>query len=767
MRARNRWFSTVGTAAIMALTGGYAGADTLATNPLISTSGDGLIFSDPSEGVLPPGLKAVTFTRTRVPDPDNPGEFLYLDPFEVIITDFSDANGDIESRGDVTNCLMANNPEVYCDSAGGSGKRIKVQLTGADPFNMRFQTVPNGEVFDETGAPVDTSSVDYFTFGKVSNFTGARITGFTLSLLDADGNPMGELDPSDAVLFNLDATAIGLGARLPDGLFGAGGQEGDIGFFSDARAGLALTPTEDVLTFGALSNAVFVENFGTALLDDTMVPDGLFWDDNDDPDDESALVAWDNIAGGGWTYGTLDTPEAIDDRLEELADALGVDVADLEYAAGELVPDDIVAAAEANGLFAVDAVEDIRNANLNYDITIGEIDGGEFTLRWTPAFAAIVNAAQSDFQFKVAGYLDAAAEVPYWDIGNAAEYQAAIIEILGVTEAEQAMALTSIGFSIAPALSSLGFESARDQVAALTNMAPAGVGGEVGVSRVGGAQSWLMGDGMYGLFSFGGSNATYDATEGSIGYEVNSGSFTVGLERSLNANTSVGVALGAGTATAEAAADLGEIDTTGIALTAFTRSQFGNGASLQALFGYQDLSYDVTRNVMGETAEGSTDGSQIFGALTLEYLRDFGAFRFGPTGSVQYYDVTVDGFSETGAGAFNLSVEEQSSSTVLASAGVLGEYHFPGGGDSRLTGSVSYTTMSSDDLVIESGFVGLPAVSFPVQGLEEDLIDVSLGFQSVLSSNTARDIVLSGGYDGAFGEDYERHGLQLGLNVQF
>ena len=772
----------IGSAAVLAYSGSAAWADTLAENPLIGTSGDGLIFSDPEEGVQPPGVKAVTFTRTRVDDTDNPGEFLYLDPFEVIITDFSNTNADIESRGDVVNCIMANNPDIYCDSAPGSGKRVKVQLTGPTPFDMTYQTTPNGTFFDQSDTLVDTSSVDYFTFGKVSNFTGARITGFSLQLLDDEGNLMGTLAPANAVLFNLDATVIGLGSRLVDGLYGAGGQEGDIGFFSDSRAGFAPTFSDDTLEFGALSNADYVASFGTAFLDNTMVPDGLFWDDNDDPDDEAALIAWDNIGGDGWTYGNIalteippdlpgsaEPPVLLPERLADLAAALSVEVEDLEYVAGGPVPEAIVAAAEANGLFAVDAIEDLRNANLNYDITIGEIDGGEFTLRWTAQFVPIVTEARSEFEFKAAGYLDAAANVPYWDLGNAGEYQTAIADILALDEAEQAAALTSTTFTIAPAFTNLGLESGRNQVAALSGMAPI-AGGDAGaaVSQAGGARSWMVGDGLYGLFSLGGSVATYDATSGSIGNDVNAASFTVGLERSLNAGTSAGLAVSASTGTAEAAGNLGEVEQTGISLAAFTRSQLANGASIQALLGYQDLSYDSTRSVMDATAEGSTDGSQIFGALKAEYLRDLGAFRIGPMASVEFYDVTVDGFTETGAGAFNLTVGEQSASTVVGSIGVAGAYRLPtAASDSVLTGSVAYTSVSGDDLEIESGFVGLPSITFPVQGLEQDLIDVKLGFESVLSSNAAREVVFSGGYGGAFGEDYERHGFQVGLNVQF
>ena len=43
-------------------------ADTLDSNPFIETSGGGFIYVDTTEGVEPPGIKAVTFTSTRNPE---------------------------------------------------------------------------------------------------------------------------------------------------------------------------------------------------------------------------------------------------------------------------------------------------------------------------------------------------------------------------------------------------------------------------------------------------------------------------------------------------------------------------------------------------------------------------------------------------------------------------------------------------------------------------------------------------------------------------
>lgn len=681
------------------------------------------------------------FTLTRL--------WIYVDPFEEIITDFSG----LTSRGEVTNCLMSNNEGVYCDSESGSGKRIKTRLTGRNPFDITMRTTSSATY----------PSVDYFTFGKTSNYTGARITGFTVELLDENGDPMSLSDPANAVLFNLAATDIGLGAKLPEGLFGEGGHEGNIGFFSDTNAGFTRLTSTDVLEFGALTNGDYVGFFGDSLLDNSMTPDGLFWDDNDDPDDESALVAWNNLSGGGWTYGTLETPADIDDRLQELADALGVDVGDLGYVDGGLVPDDIVALAEANGLFEVGEIEDLRNANLNYTITIGDLDGGEFTIRIAPTFADIVDQTETDQQFILAGHLDAAANVPYMDLGNAGTYQAAITSLLGMSSEDRADALESIGFSFLPAFGSLGFEVSRNQIGVITDT-HLRYGEEGIVSTQGDTAAWKMGEDVYWLLGLEGGRASHESTPGNVGYDIDFTALSIGAERQVSSALSYGFLFGASNGSADAYNNRGEIDSDSYSFAGFLRSRFGTNGIVHAVLGYQDISYDTTRNVMGSTAEGKTDGSQWFAAVKGEYLYKSGNLTFGPTASVEYYDLSVDGFSETGAGAWNLTVGKQSGDLLIGSVGVRGEYLVPdSSGKTSLTGSLAYTASNGDDMVVQTGFVGLPGGAYPVGGLDEDWVDLQLGIQSRLSEQAT----LTAGYRGAFGSNYESHGLNLALLFQF
>lgn len=754
------------TAALLLSTTLPALAGTIDDAPFLGKSGDGLIFSDPDEGVLAPGLRGVTFLSTRVDDPDNPGDSLFLDPFENIITDYTT----ITSRGAAPNCLIANNPDVYCDSESGSGKRIKTYLTGPTPFDIRLSTTPS------TLHP----TVDYFTFGKVSNFTGARMTGLSLEILDADGNPMSDRAAAEAVLYNLDPAVmadLGNGARLPDGLFGEGGNEGAVGFFSDARAGLSLDRSDDVLAFGTtadlFSNPVYVANFGTGFLDDTMVPDGLFWDDNADPDDESALVAWNNHAGGGWTYGTLgvDDPATagtneLDLRVEELATALGVTVAELDYVPGQLVPQAIVDVAQANGLFATDAIEDLRNANLNFTITVGNVAEGEFTLRFSPIFAPVVQMAGSQQQFAAAGYLDAAATVPFWDMGDAAEYQAGIDQILGLGSlGAQREAIDRTTFSFLSAFGGIGFETGRSQVRGLGFALPDSDGGFALSSR-GSATTWSIADNVTGFLSLNGGKSTTDTTAASIGYDISQIGATTGFEATIDDTYSFGLQVGTSDVDADIHNGRGSISSNGLSAALFGRAKFGNGGVIQGMIGTQRLDFDISRSVMGMTARGDTEGNQTFAAVQAAYLFDVGNLAIGPMAGVEQYKLDVDGFTESGAGIWNLTVADQSSEVRVTTFGLRGAYSLPGTG-ATLTGLLTHNSADSDDAVVRSGFAGLPGLQMGVTGLDREWVDVGLGFNTSFDAGAGVAGQISAGYVGAFSDEYTSNAVQLSVNFSF
>ena len=334
---------------------------------------------------------------------------------------------------------------------------------------------------------------------------------------------------------------------------------------------------------------------------------------------------------------------------------------------------------------------------------------------------------------------------------------------------EKSKFLNSIGFGYAAAFNNLGFETSRDQVRAITRYVPWSSNNSDNQNGDASNNSWLMQDGLYGFASQSGSRSSYDPTSTSLGYDIDVYSLSAGVEKRLNGtNSSIGLAVGYTDSEAEAHQNYGDIDADGYSVSAFTRARFGDGGLVQALVGYQDLSYDSSREAPNKsTASASTDGSQVFAALNVDYMKDMGRFKVGPTASVEYYDLSVDGFTENGSDIWNLEVGDQDSDIVLASIGARGEYQFPTS-NTRLTGSVKYTNASGDDVAIRSGFIGQSSLApYTVEGMDEDLIDVSVGVDHVIKSNASSQVAVYGGYNGSFGSDYDNQGLQIGLNTTF
>ncbi|WP_417272591.1 choice-of-anchor F family protein [Celeribacter halophilus] len=749
MSLRTLKLQTCAPIAIFALMATPAFSGVFDDIPVLDVTGDGYVFADPAEGILDPGIQSFTGDESGM-------EY-----------------GNTSNPNGILNCLMANNPALEgCDAERGSGKRIKTRLTGADGMDISLSTQSTGDV------------TEYYVYGKTSNLTGARMVGFTLELGTGTGGDFTAFDAADPAYQALfDTEFTGGNFNLPDGLFGNGGNEGDTGFFDGGDKAVMSTVelSEALIKLGAMTgNTTYTEElFGDGFLDDSQVPDGFFFDmssfdEEAGEDDEPALIAWYNLSEndgtGAWVYGTLGLAgDELDEKLQNLADTLDVDLAELGYVAGDVVPDEIVARMEGNDLLSVDIIEDLRNMNLNFMIELGDVDGDQVTLRLVPVFSDIVAEAATEYQFKVAGMLDGAAEVPYLDIGNAGTYKVAVDEILGIEDdAERQTALESIGFSFLGSYGSLSYELGRAMTAALPDGGISRGTSGATLSTKGLPNGWSIGDDVTGFVSVQGGAASYDRTVNGTGYDIDSYAFAAGAEWRLDPTLGFGVMIGAGTGSADADDDLGSVDADALSIAVFGRKAFGNGGSISAMLGYQDLSFESTRNVMGATAKGDTDGSQVFAALNAQYMVQNGAFTFGPRASLEYYKQKADGFDETGESAWNLSIGDQDGEVTIASIGIEGAYAMPQTTrDTVLTGALSLTNASGDDQLIETGFVGLPTTSVPVDGFDDQWVDLELGFSTTLGASPTSQTTLHGGYHGAFGEDYESHALQVAVSFAF
>ena len=182
-------------------------------------------------------------------------------------------------------------------------------------------------------------------------------------------------------------------------------------------------------------------------------------------------------------------------------------------------------------------------------------------------------------------------------------------------------------------------------------------------------------DNPWGVFVEGaGQFVGVDANQGVSGYHVTSAGLTVGLDRQVldpatypHDQLVVGVALGYGNSSTYLANN-GRVDINGAQANLYAL-WYKDGWHVEATGGGGANVYDTKRQVVGQDANGDTQGTDGQGMLGGGYDWHIGEWTFGPRASVQYTRVDIDGFTESGSLA-PLTVGSQSMDSLLTQVGM-------------------------------------------------------------------------------------------------
>jgi uncharacterized protein with beta-barrel porin domain len=251
---------------------------------------------------------------------------------------------------------------------------------------------------------------------------------------------------------------------------------------------------------------------------------------------------------------------------------------------------------------------------------------------------------------------------------------------------------------------------------------------------------WMQG---YGL----GGNVASNGNAGALSYGL--GGSVFGVDRWLGRNTMVGV-LG-GYAGSNAGDPLASSSTAinGYQVGVYGLHRFERFYALGAT-AYSGDNYTTNRAINFTTpltAHSSYAGNQFVKYAEIGTMYQIGRTRVMPLMAVQYIYLDQSGFSETGAGVFNLSVGHQTTNSIRPMLGgrVFQEYYWHGlrwiptaqGRWQRECGDGTH--------LVTSSFAGAPTVAFNTAGntLGRDFGLFSLGTNVILNSRTS----LYGGYD--------------------
>lgn len=303
-------------------------------------------------------------------------------------------------NGKPANCIMATSylvdhyldstdpKQVVCSSPFQTHKRYKVALLPATVDGIGSESVDM--VFN---VEADGITRDYQVFQKINNWTDGRLKGFKVEVGFGVGASFVSASSAGIDLANLNiavpsdlwsATQL---ATFSAGLFGPLDKHtGEVGFFDpNKRAGFyidqyvaGVQPLTDTLTASTPLPSNYADvptgagaaayQFGT-WLPNNMLPYGVFFDDDGNPETDAELLAWygynPSIGNLGWMRGAADGFAAVSSTEIQ---AMG-----------------------ANLSYTSDLIDDLVNIGLNYVVRIGDVSSfpvsasNTFTIRVTPA----------------------------------------------------------------------------------------------------------------------------------------------------------------------------------------------------------------------------------------------------------------------------------------------------------------------------------------------------------------------------------------------
>lgn len=208
---------------------------------------------------------------------------------------------------------------------------------------------------------------------------------------------------------------------------------------------------------------------------------------------------------------------------------------------------------------------------------------------------------------------------------------------------------------------------------------------------------------------------------------------------------------------------------------AFSLAAYGSyrpvpGLFIDGLAGYSTMSFDSRRFVTatGDFATGSRSGDQLFASATVGYEYRNEGLLVSPYGRLSGSHSTLDMFSETGAGLWNLTYGEQTIDTLSGTLGLRLQYAIPmDWGTLTPRGRLEYTHDFAGSSRASLGYadIGTLPYEFDIEGFSRDHLTVGLGLDAQIGESWK----LGFDYRTALGTngDSRDHTFGVSLGVQF
>lgn len=167
----------------------------------------------------------------------------------------------------------------------------------------------------------------------------------------------------------------------------------------------------------------------------------------------------------------------------------------------------------------------------------------------------------------------------------------------------------------------------------------------------------------------------YDETARTSSFDVS----TSGISAGADVKVSDQLTIGAGGGYGSQRTDIGESETGRLDGETWSGAVYGSyrptpGVFIDGVLGYGSLSFDTRRLAANSLiAQGERDGDMVMASLTAGWDRQRGSSLFSTYGRIDYVLTTLEAYSETGAGLYNLAFDEREFESVVGAMGIRGQ----------------------------------------------------------------------------------------------
>ena len=285
-------------------------------------------------------------------------------------------------------------------------------------------------------------------------------------------------------------------------------------------------------------------------------------------------------------------------------------------------------------------------------------------------------------------------------------------------------------------------------------------------------ESWMQDYGFFmnGNIRIGDKNNTAQ----SLGYELDSTGITFGVDKRINSDMVLGLAMGYGQSAVDYSFDRGGQNIDSLSLLFYGNYYFSDAWYMDGMLSYALNDYDLERflqvNGAGTTAFGDTSGSQYSLALSSGYGWSQQAIQYAAYGRLEYINTAIDAYSETGGDGLALEMGEQKTDSIEAFIG--GSMAYVMSFDFGVlipSFDLEYATqLSGDARAIEADFVdsSSPDSAFTMQtdSLADDYFNVAANLSATFSAGRSAFIR----YEQTLALDnYSSYQVSLGGRISF